>query len=273
MTTPEDPGLYEDKPAAAPAPRAQRSEPQRQGPKRGLGTAAVTGAAPGADQAQPPAVEPVQDPTISEAVAEAVKTGYGAITENIMHGRMAAKRFREGRYNVRDVPLNVQFTARTLVRLARQLSVTTLDICERLIDEIPISGPPSGHVSDVPPFRPTATKAAPAGPAAPQKAPDLLALPLAVRFVGASNASAAPQMLRRPTRPTAPTDVTAAPLASRAEGVTPIADISFEADLATGGLTAVVTAPAGQAPGVYSGLVYAKGDDTPLGVLSIELAP
>ena len=281
MTTPEDPGLYQDKPPAAPAlrPRARRSEPARQAPHRGLGTAAATDAPAGADHAEQVVVEPVQDPTISEAVAEAVKTGYDVITENIMHGRMAAKRFREGRYNVRDVPLNVQFTARTLVRLARQLSVTTLDICERLIDEIPVSFPASGHASDVPPFRPTATKAAPAASArpakrpTPPKAPEPAALHLAARFVGAPKATAAPQTLRRPEAPTAPADVTATPLASRTEGVAPITDVSFEADLASGGLTAIVTVPAGQAPGVYSGLIYAKSEKTPLGLLSIELKP
>jgi len=51
----------------------------------------------------------------------------------------------------------------------------------------------------------------------------------------------------------------------------PKRDPCLEPDLAVGGLIATVTIPAGQSPGVYSGLVYAESQPAPLGVLTIEV--
>jgi hypothetical protein len=222
----------------------------------------MTGAAEPEAGAQPGAAH---DPTISEAIGHAVKAGYDVIAENIQQGREAAARFRQGQYNVRDVPGDLETAALRLVRLARELSSTTLDICERLLKELGQRQPPD-RADGLPPFRQPASSAP-----SPAKAPDPGVMKLTVRFSGAPAAVARTATLTRPRRPTSPADLSATPLARRDGRGKPIASVSFETDVSVEGLIAVVAVPARQAPGVYSGLVYAKGEEVPLGALTIEI--
>jgi hypothetical protein len=208
-----------------------------------------------------------RDATITDAIGHAVKAGYDVIAENIQQGREAAAAFRQGQYNIRDVPGDLETVALRMIQLARELSGTTLDICERLLKEISARQPPQDRASEVPPFRP-----APATPAAAKPAPsDPGLMKLTVRISGAPKAVARTTSLPRPSRPTAPTDLSATPLATRDGQGKPITAVSFETDVSVEGLVAVIAVPARQAPGVYSGLVYAKGDDVPLGALTIEI--
>lgn len=212
---------------------------------------------------------PEAEDSINESVAHAVKTGYDVIAENIRQGREAAARFREGEYNIRDVPGDLETVLLRLVRLARELSTTTFDVCERLLKEMGSFRPPEGTAAgDVPPFRSPA--AASASTATPPPPADTGRMKVTVRFAGGETAVARTDTLERPRRPTRAQDLTTTPLALRSGGAV-IPDVTFETDVSVEGLVAVVSLPKALPAGVYSGLVYAKDDEFPLGVLAIEV--
>ncbi|HEY2751000.1 hypothetical protein [Phenylobacterium sp.] len=249
-----------------------RPEPDRSGPDRASGTAASKYAPSSA--ATNAASGRAHDPTVSESVAHVVKVGYDVIAENIKQGREAAQRFRQGQYSVREAPGDLEVAATRLLRLARELSTTTLDVCERLLKEASAKAPPADRASGVPAFR--AAKAAGRAPAKAATGADAEAEPrwmkVTVRFPEDAKARAHTAALLRPKHPTAATDISAQPLARRTPGAKPITGVVFETDVSVEGVVAVVTLPDGQAPGVYSGVVHAKHEDVPLGVLTIEIA-
>ena len=273
MTIPDSPTAAPSPAAADPADaRVTRPEPERTGPIR-------SGFLPGGDGPAAPGAPPPADPDVGDAIADAVKTSYDVFTDNLKRGRMAAMRFGRGEYNVTEVPQDAAGTARQLIVLARQLSDTTFEICDRLVVEISgaLQGQPqqpSAAPPDPPPFRPTPTGAPPsaAAPPPPPQPPPVAGLPLAVTFAGAAKGQVLVASLARPDAPTSPQEIKASALAPRDGTAAPITGVTFEADLASGGLTATITVPDGQAAGVYSGAVYAGTQPTPLGVLSIELA-
>jgi hypothetical protein len=211
------------------------------------------------------------DQKVSDAVAHAVKVGYDVIAENIRQGREAAERFRQGEYSLREAPVDIEIAALRLLHLARELSTTTFDVCERLLKELGALKPP-GSARAPPPFPdpadyPSTAKAKP--PTAP--APGATeAMKITVRFAGGEGV-AHTVSLGRPRRPTEPDNISAAPLAPAKAGGKPIAGVSFQADVSVDGLIVLVTLPKGQAPGIYSGLVHAGEDPVPLGVLTIEV--
>lgn len=219
-----------------------------------------------------PEAKTAKDPRVSDAVAHAVKMGYDVISENIRQGREAAERFRQGEYRLGDAPGDLEVAAQRLLHLARELSTTTFDVCERLLRELGAQQPPQDRTASVPKFR----EAAPAATAAPVAAaslppPDTPTMQVTVRFEGASKAIAHTVSLARPRLPTAASSVSTAPLAPSGARGAPIAGVRFEMDASVEGIVAVVPIPKGQAQGFYSGLVHAKGDPIPLGVLTIEL--
>jgi hypothetical protein len=241
----------------------RRPELKRSSPKRAM--AAGEGVAHGYQAGPDPSSAPKHDPSISESVAHAVKAGYDVITENIQQGREAAARFRQGQYNVRDVPGDLEVVALRLVQLARELSTTTLDICERLLKEIGAQRPPTDRAAAVPPFREPSATGYQVGPEEPGL------MKLTVRFTGRAKAASRTSVLARPRRPTSAGDLSVTPLARRDGEGKPIRGVNFESDVSVEGLIANVAVPTGQAPGVYSGLVYAKDDDVPLGPLTVEI--
>jgi hypothetical protein len=206
---------------------------------------------------------------ISEAVAAAVKEGYDVIAENIREGRLAAKRFRDGNYNIRDVPGDIEEMSLRVLGLARELAETSFDVCERLVKLVGKTAPGADERSppNVPPFRPTVAKATPAPVAGARD--DTLKVTL--RFPEGAKAVSHTQTLARPKRPTAPQQISAAPLIRRGSENDRISTVTFEVDMAVEGLIAVVSIPDAQAPGVYSGLVYAGQEPLPLGVLTVEI--
>jgi hypothetical protein len=224
-------------------------------------------AAPPSGRPSEEAAEAAHDHPVGDSIARAVKVGYEVIAENIQQGRTAAQRFRKGDYNVREAPGDIETAALRLIHLARELSTTTLDVCERLLKELGTQRPGEDRTRGVPPFHPTA-KPAPAPPST--AATDAGLMKVTVRFSGAP-AIARSSTLNRPRRPTAPTEITATPLASRNAKDKAISAVTFETDVSVEGLVAIVNVPRAQPPGVYSGLVYAKGDEAPLGVLTIEV--
>ena len=252
--------------------RVRRPEAAGRAPNRA--SPAASGG-PAADPAKPkgpaPKAKTPPEPKVSEAVAHAVKMGYDVIAQNIRQGREAAERFRQGEYSLRDAPGDLEVASLRLLQLARELSTTTFDVCERLLKELGAQRPPQDRTESVPKFR----EAAPATPA-PVKAaspspPAQPTMKVTVRFEGAATAIAHTDSLTRPRLPTAASGVSAAPLAPSSARGAPIAGVRFEMDASVEGIVAVVTVPEGQAHGFYSGLVHAKGDPIPLGVLTIEL--
>ena len=273
MTTPE--GAADD-PGVPGAPgetdgRVRRPEPERQGANRAK-TGAPTGQS--TDSSMKPGLDAGSghDPTVSESVAHVVKLAYDVLTQNLEQGRNAAQRFRQGEYRAGEVPGDLEKAALRLIYLARELSTTTFDVCERLLKEVGSRPPGEDRTADVPPFRATAPKPAAPQPTAPgPAAPDPGLVKVTVRFVGGPKAVARSETLARPTRPTAPGAISVTPLASRAAQGAPISGVSFSVDVAVEGLVATVTLPDGQKPGVYSGLVHAGEEEIPLGVLTIEI--
>ena len=266
MTTPKD------KAGKAKA-RLSRSNPARLAPKRARALGGGVPDGPGGASGPAPPSGEANDATINQSVAHAVKLGYDVIAENIKQGREAAQAFRKGNYNMREVPGDLEVAAMRLLQLARELSTTTFDVCERLLKEVGAKAPAADRASDIPPFR--ASKAAngtppKASPAAAKPADPGL-MKVTVRFAGAGKALAHTETLARPRQPTAVAEISAQPLAPPRAGGPPIAGVSFESDVSVEGIVAVVTLPKGQAPGVYSGLVHAGRDDVPLGVLTIEI--
>lgn len=263
MTIPEGTsgGRGASRTAAEAEARVSRPEPGRLGPKRAK--TGKKGKDPTKD-ADPASGSP-QDQTVSDSVAHAVKVGYDVIAENIRQGREAAARFRQGEYNVREVPGDLQVMALRLVQLARELSKTTLDVCERLLKEVGAS--PEDRTAEVPPFR-TAAPAAekPSAPAA-----DAGVMKVTIRFTGGGKGLARTATLSRPRHPTAPGHISVTPLSRRAAGAKPIGGVNFETDMSVEGIVAVINIPKRQEPGIYSGLVHARGDEVPLGVLTIEV--
>lgn len=73
------------------------------------------------------------DTLVSDSVADSVKLAYQVIRENIEQGRLAAARFREGEYNVRDVPHDVNVLTLRLLELSRELTRTSFDVLERVL--------------------------------------------------------------------------------------------------------------------------------------------
>lgn len=292
MTTPDPGSSGETGEGTAAVPRMTRPEPTRIDPIRSGRVAAEAVRQAAQAGAPPPSASPMAassvagasgpappsrdggEAIIADAVADVVKSGYDVLEETISQGRAAAEKFRQGEYNFRQVPGDIEDLALRLLTLARQLSTTTFDICEQLLHQIGSAGgpPPPGQVAaQVPPFIATVARAA-AGHPPPQTPPQPLPdMRLAVRFTGTGQAVARSSTLTRPERPTTPSDIAVTPLTAREGAGAALTEVAFEADLNAGGLVATVTIPPGQPAGTYAGLVCAAGQAVPLGMLVVEL--
>lgn len=271
MTTPDSRSA-----TAAANERVKRPTPKRTAPDRS-GTSSRAATHQDAHDPAKPAAAPhgKNERIFDEAVAASVRTASEVLAETIEQGRRSARSFRHGDYNYRDIPVDVQQMASNMLKLARQLSESTFEICEALLSQrMPGFPPAPGGPQKTPAFRDTVEK----GPAgfksgpAKQHAPAAhhQGLHLAVQIVGAPGATALSSSLSRPRTPTRPSDITAAQLLAR-DGTALLASVEFDFDLAHGGLIATVTVSAGQPAGVYSGAVFAAGQDYPLGLLVIQL--
>lgn len=202
---------------------------------------------------------------ISEDIAQAVRVGYDVFSENLKRGREAANAFSQGEYSLGQVPHDAGEALKELVRLLQQTAESTFDILYRLAELAAKPKPPPPGPSPVPPFRPGA------GDAAARNGPAPHTLAVTVRFKPPAVGRALTTSLARPQAPTSPAEIKASPLLKREGAAPPLAELSFDFDIASGGLTATVAVPEDQPPGIYSGTVWAATQDTPLGVLAIEL--
>jgi hypothetical protein len=284
MTTPDGSA---PEPMAPDAPRVTRPEPDRDGPIRGgpapaAAAPAVTPATAHVVGAPPPLAH--VDDGVSEEIAHAVRLGYDVVAANIKEGRIAAKRFRQGEYNVRDVPRDLNAMTLRLLHLARELSTTTFDVVEHLLRDPNLPGSvaaaaaaasPARHaaapsvrpVPTAPGFHPTPATAAAAPPATSE--PPLVSLTCV--FTGSRQAVVKTAMLSRPSRPTLPEQLAATPLAAATAGLAPIGAVSFAAAVGADGVVATIPIPDGQPAGIYSAMIFAPSSDAPLGFVSIEV--
>lgn len=283
MTTPKKPA-GKRKAAKRPA-RVKRKAPARSGPIR-TGShlpkeEEPASAQPAASMSPQAHVDAdLDEGMINQAVADAVRNANKVLTDTVAQGRVAAEQFRHGDYNVRDVPVDVQIMGMRMIKLARELSETTLNIIEQILRQttrIP-PAPQSGQPGKVPPFPtgkpangapPGSSGAPPSSHPAPPAAPDNT-LKLTVKFEGKAKAKALPSPLWKPSKPTLPSQLSITPMLHLLEEDEPITEVSFEADL-SGQLIATVTIPKNQSSGIYAGMVVPVNTDVPLGVLSIKI--
>lgn len=221
---------------------------------------------------------------INKSVADTVRSANKVLADTMAQGRIAAEHFRHGDYNMRDVPVDVQIMGKRMIRLARELSETTLGICEQLLHQltqIPAQ-PKPGQPSKVPPF-PTGSPSNAAPPSGTSSSPpssfgapppgpteDGRTLALSVKFTGNKRAKALPSPLWKPHKPTLPEELHITHLQPMSGKAAPIKGVTFTVDVG-GSLTAQVTVPPRQAAGIYAGVVTAASQKAPLGVLTIEI--
>ena len=113
-------------------PRVRKPEPGRDGPDRSSGVGGPAPVDPHGPVIGHGPAKPRETP-LAGAIADSVKLAYDVIGQNIRQGREAADRFREGEYNVRDVPEDANLLALRMLSLTRELSATTFEIIERLL--------------------------------------------------------------------------------------------------------------------------------------------
>lgn len=273
MTTPEN---HEP----APDQRVTRPEAKQTQPNRSAVTAAAATAPPPPAQPQPDQAD-VRGPDaliVSEAVASTVRSAYDVLGETVAQGRKAAEQFREGAYNMRDVPEDLRHMAGNLLGLARQLSSATFDICEALLRQADgLMTPPPPGSTHVPPFQaPKTEQAAPKPAAMPTPAPAPAKAPaseihLTVTIEGHENARAHTATLARPKTPTGTEQFACDGLTQRGGSAAPITAVAFDAHPNGRGLVARVHVPPEHPKGVYVGAVYCATQDLPLGQLVIEI--
>jgi hypothetical protein len=228
------------------------------------------------EQAPPPPND--SDTQYSDAVADSVKLAYAVIRDNIAQGRAAASKFRDGEYNVRDVPHDVNVLSLRLLNLTRELSRTSFDILEGILSNPRTPGatawrpgPPTQH--DPRQFHPAAGPFNPdwnyTGAYSRQGAaqPGTQMIPINCVFTGAGTAQVRSASL---SRPQSPTHLALPVLASLKTGSPPIMGATITPTSDPYGVMVDLAIPAGQPAGVYSGAIL---DDQgyAVGALTIEV--
>lgn len=263
----------------AETPRKRRTPLKRTQPLR---RAAATGDSKPVRVARHRTSEDGLDLAVSDAVAQAVRLGYKVLAENLEEGRAAAKQFRVGEYSVRDVPNDLNLLAKRMVNLARDLSTTTFDVLDRVLQDPTLMKAVRRMADVVEPVSPAAKSSAAASPknatatpaksvkkgSAPDPSPATLSIPLACRFSGTAEAKVLASWL---TRSPSPTPLATAGLVTLQPGATAISGVSFTASDDGAGIVADIAIPAGQAPGVYSGAVVSADTGMALGALTIQV--
>jgi hypothetical protein len=240
-------------------PKVIRAEPTRRGSMR-------SGGLPGGQPA--PSLQDVvravvaaaadaptgPTPGISESVTQAVRTGYQVVADNVRQGREAAQKFGKGDYNSSNVDEDVKKLTDRMLDLARELTFTTLDVIERLVQET------RSATVGLQAARVAATVAKSAAEASKSAA----ASALKVTFSGDGKAvDLSSTLFRLGDLSTAWAD----PLTSGAGYSLSAVFTHKSADAAV----ANINIPADQAPGRYTGLVFASGAVGAIGYISIDV--
>jgi hypothetical protein len=252
----------------------RRTKPARTGPIRNApsgeasqtrkATVATSGAEPGLDVA------------VSDAVAQAVRLGYQVLAQNLEEGRTAAKQFRVGEYNVRNAPSDLNHLALRMVGLSRDLSTTTFDLLDRVLQDPALMKAVQRIAAEPAPTQSgSKAKAASQPSKAAQSKPKSAAeppapfVPITCTFSGPARATVLAAWLARP--PSAAT--LASPGLTTLDAKAPaITGIAFGPSADGSGVVAAVTIPARQPAGVYSGAVVSAESGVALGTLTIQVA-
>lgn len=261
MTTPDP-----DKPAdgGPGSGRRTRPEAQRSGPIRsGAGTRQPGPAAARGDPAA----------NLDDAVAQAIHSSYDIFNEAVAQSREAGGRMRQGDLSMNPLPVDIASISLKAIAITRQLSTATLDLCEQMVEQMNASAspPPPGEVAaKIPPFRKTT-------PDQPERQPEYRSSPnggeiaYETHFTGKGRAVAHTSAIARPTTPTKAEDLSVHALAPVKFEAMELTGSAFAMDLASGKLTVEIDIPRNQPAGIYSGLIMAKGQDIPLGLVSVEV--
>ena len=219
-----------------------------------------------------------------------MKLAYDVVGQNIRQGREAAGRFREGEYNVRDVPHDTNVLALRLLNLTRELSATSFEILERLLRDANLPGarPRRGakrhRQQDYPDharrdheeeetyaddgqqfgFYPV-----PPSPRQPTR-PATRGVVLTCQFTGARSAVMKGGSLATPDSPTVLGVTT---LVSVTGALPAITGVTFSASADGAGILAIVASPSSQPAGAYSGVICSAETQLVLGSLTIEVLP
>lgn len=215
--------------------------------------------------------------SMDEAVAQAVQSSYDVFDEAIRNARTTSDRLREGDLTMNALPVDVASISLKAIDIARQLSTATLDLCEQMVTQINTAAapPPPGEVAaKVPPFRKTT-------PDEPEKQPDdkqpddkargnFGHIHFETHFTGGGKAVAHTAKIAKPQEPKKPSDLAPLSLDPAGFDAKGLKCEAFTMDL-DGTLSVNVKVPKGQKAGFYNGLIMAKGQDVPLGVMSVEV--
>lgn len=291
MTTPKPPPSNPPK-APSEKPRVTRPSAARTGPNRTF-AAGPAGPAPTAPPAETPSGAPLSP---DEAIARAVRLGYGVIGENIEQGREAASRFRAGAYSVREVPQDLNRLALRLLHLTRELSTTTFDVLDRLIQDpafpgaaarsTPATGGPASTQGDYTPPKfyagqtPSAPPAAPAQQTAETKvasadapggAPPPAAVSTSIDLTCQFTEGRGVVKAAALARPETPMALVLKALNPAKGTAAPITGLTFCASADKRGISVRVPIPAAQPAGIYTGVISEEDTGLALGVLTIEV--
>ena len=178
----------------------------------------------------------------SDALGKAVKSGYDAVAANIVQARIAAEKFRQGAYNVSAVPADLTAMSQRMPDVISNFSAAGIELLQSLISAAGSSAGAAGG-----------------------------SINLKVDFGdNADRAGALTDTLARPKESAWPDAITCDGL-TKPGAASQIDKVLFNYDVSTGELVAAVTVPDNLQSGVYSGIVYAKNQDTPLGTLSVRV--
>ena len=179
----------------------------------------------------------------SAATEKAVRSGYDAVAQNILQARVAAERFRQGAYNINDIPGDLAQVSRRMPHVINNFSTAGIEILQSLI---------------------TATGSS--------RAAGFLSVELDAGNAPKDRVCSLTEILARPANNVRPNDIFCGPLKPGQGNSVEIAAPKFTFDLTTGALVAVIKPDLETLKAdVYSGIVYAKGQKAPLGVLSVEI--
>jgi len=274
MTTPETSDAMETHDMTD-SQRMKRTPPVRTPPIRKAtpAPAATVRAAP--TPADPTGNPSPADGTVSDAVAQMVRLGYDVLAQNIQEARTAASQFRVGEYNIREAPGDLNQLATRMLRLTRELSSTTFDLMDRVLNDPALLGaiaahptqpaPATGYQADGPATAPPTPKMA-ASPIASAAASNAVAL--TCRFTGAKSAVMTVATL---TQPDTPTTLKITGLESLETSSPAIEGVTFSPADNGSGVVADITIKDDQPAGLYSGIVFSAVTHLPLGTLTIQV--
>ncbi|HEY1560689.1 MAG TPA: hypothetical protein VGF71_07350 [Caulobacteraceae bacterium] len=208
-------------------------------------------------------------------VSDVVKTAYNVIADNIERTRNAAEKFRQGDYQLGNVPDDLDRMLEGVSDLSRKLNRAAFEVFKMVVLDLAVARSDRNRAVSDAAVGPSATGVSPA-----PTSMDSGAMPLTLRFrgdaeplTGRLTATPSTALLRRPGNGIGPGEIKVGPFTKQGETSDgSFGPVAFDFDLAQGVLVAEVTATPSATPGWYSALVYVPGEDAPpLGRLDVRL--